>query len=110
MFGYFGGMGASGLLLMLGFWGAFLALVVWAVTRLFPSQPRRDAVELPDRRFAAGDIDAETDRSVTSLSALAGSEQDLCNEGSERCARKHPGAIDDDTDSHAHAHQRPTGR
>lgn len=110
MFGYFGGMGASGLFLMLGFWGAFLALVVWAVTRLFPSQPRRDALDLLDRRFAAGDIDAETDTSGNSSLALAGSEQDLCNEGSERCAPEHQGAIDDDTDSHAHAHQRPTGR
>jgi hypothetical protein len=35
--GYCGGLGVSGWLLMIGFWAALLAVVVWAVTRLFPS-------------------------------------------------------------------------
>ena len=64
MFGYCGAMGVVGWLLMLGFYGAFIALVLWAVTRLFPSEPRRDAVDLLDQRFAAGDIDADTYRLV----------------------------------------------
>lgn len=37
--GYCAGLGVLGWLLMIGFWGALLAVVVWAVTRLFPSTP-----------------------------------------------------------------------
>jgi putative membrane protein len=60
-FGWCSGMGAGGWLLMLAFWGAFLALVVWAVARVFPTG-RADsttAEEALARRFAAGEIDAE---------------------------------------------------
>lgn len=47
--GWCGGMGIAGWLLMIGFWGGFLALVLWAVTRLFPSgrpprMPRRCSI------------------------------------------------------------------
>lgn len=62
MFGYCGGMGAGGWLLMIGLWGGFIAVVVWAVTRLFPSERRREADDVLDRRFAAGEIDADTYR------------------------------------------------
>jgi putative membrane protein len=35
--GYCAGLGVGGWLLMIGFWGALIAVVIWAVTRLFPS-------------------------------------------------------------------------
>jgi len=56
MFGYCTAMGTGGWLLMIGLWGAFLALVVWLVTRIFPSDRRPDAAEVLDRRLAAGEI------------------------------------------------------
>lgn len=37
--GYCAGLGVGGWLLMIGFWGVLIAVVVWAVTRLFPSAP-----------------------------------------------------------------------
>jgi len=37
--GYCAGLGVGGWLLMIGFWGLLIAVVVWAVTRLFPSTP-----------------------------------------------------------------------
>ena len=39
--GYCAGLGVGGWLLMIGFWGVLIAVVVWAVTRLFPSTPIR---------------------------------------------------------------------
>lgn len=41
--GYCAGLGVGGWLLMIGFWGVLIAVVVWAVTRLFPSTPSRTA-------------------------------------------------------------------
>jgi putative membrane protein len=70
--GWCGGMGAGGWLLMALLWGSFLAVVVWAVTRLFPGgRSRHDepgapggggeqAGSLLDRRLAAGEIDEDT--------------------------------------------------
>jgi putative membrane protein len=68
--GWFGGeMGAAGWVLMALTWGAFLAVVVWAVLRMFPPDRRdRGDPQLPDgavptdvdRRLAAGEIDAGT--------------------------------------------------
>jgi len=61
------GMGL-GLLFMLLFWGALIALAVWLVRALFPSanQPPASpgdrplsAREILDRRFARGEIDRE---------------------------------------------------
>ena len=43
MLGYCSAMGASGWLLMIGLWGAFIALIVWLATRIFPS----DTVPVP---------------------------------------------------------------
>lgn len=62
--GWCTGMGAGGWVLMVLLWGGFLAVVVWAVTRLFPrSRPGaggEDAASALDRRLAAGEIDEET--------------------------------------------------
>lgn len=68
--GWCGGMGAGGWLLMALLWGSFLAVIVWAVTRLFPTaRSRRDRPgdhggeseeSLLDRRLAAGEIDEDT--------------------------------------------------
>ena len=35
---YCGGMGPARWLLMIGFWAAVIAVIVWAVTRLFPKE------------------------------------------------------------------------
>ncbi len=69
--GWCGGMGVGGWLLMALLWGSFLAVIVWAVTRIFPgSRPRPDQAAAPgredstdsllDRRLAAGEIDEYT--------------------------------------------------
>ena len=66
--GWCGGMSVWGWLAMAVAWGGFLAVVVWAVTWLFPrsrSQPSdqqggQDAAVLLDRRFASGEIDEDT--------------------------------------------------
>ena len=67
MFGYgwCGGMGVGGWLLMTLLWAGFLAVIIWAVTRVFPrSRPGKDSGEhgtsVLDRRLAAGEIDEET--------------------------------------------------
>jgi uncharacterized membrane protein len=63
--GYCSGMGIGGWLLMIGLWAGFVAVVVWAVSRLFPSGDRRSEAERAlDRRLAAGEIDPETYRKV----------------------------------------------
>jgi uncharacterized membrane protein len=64
-------MSAGGWLLMALLWGGFLAVVIWAITRLFPgSRSGRDGLGAPsgeesagstlDRRLAAGEIDKDT--------------------------------------------------
>jgi putative membrane protein len=65
--GWCGGMGAGGWLLMALLWGGFLAVVVWAVARLFPrSRSGPDGGDSTDseldRRLAAGEIDEDTYR------------------------------------------------
>lgn len=72
------GMGVGGWVLMIGFWVALLGVIVWAVTQLFPSSPRNDALDLLDRRLAAGDIDPGVYREVRS--ELAGSVRTLNRE------------------------------
>lgn len=61
-----GGMGATGWLVMITFWGAFVGLAVWAVTRLVGSPAnegtRSEAMDTLDRRLATGDVDPETYR------------------------------------------------
>ena len=69
--GWCGGMGVGGWLLMALLWGSFLAVVIWAVTRLFPGSRSgrgepgapyggESAGSILDWRFAAGEIDEET--------------------------------------------------
>lgn len=57
------GMGVGGWVLMIGFWVALLAVVVWAVTRLFPTTSKDDVL---DRRLAAGEIDPDAYREARS--------------------------------------------
>jgi len=65
------GMGVGGWILMIGFWVALLGVIVWAVSRLFPSTPQNDPLDLLDRRLAACDIDPQTYREART--ELAGS-------------------------------------
>lgn len=59
--GYCGGIGVAGWALMVGFWLAVIGLVVWALTRLFPSGARRLDIEAElDRRLATGEMDPAT--------------------------------------------------
>lgn len=60
------GMGVGGWILMIGFWVALLAVIVWAVCRLFPSTPKHDPLDLLDRRLASGDIDPAAYREARS--------------------------------------------
>lgn len=60
------GMGVGGWILMIGIWVTLLAVIVWAVTRLFPSTPKDDALDMLDRRLAAGEIDSEAYREARS--------------------------------------------
>ena len=62
MFGYCSSMGLGGWLVMIGLWVAFLAVVAWGVSRLFPSGSRRRPEDVLDERLAAGEIDVETYR------------------------------------------------
>lgn len=68
---YCSDMGPAGWLLMIGFWAAVIAVIVWAVTRLFPQestgglspavmQQRQDPQELLDQRPASDEIDPQT--------------------------------------------------
>jgi len=71
---YGGGMGPGGWLVMGVFWIALVALIIWLVLRLLPSNGHRgpnppvppqtggpeSPVDILDRRFAAGEIDLET--------------------------------------------------
>ena len=59
-------MGSAGWVFMIVMWGALIAAVVWAVSRLFPSPTKPDPLETLDRRLAAGDIDPQTYRQARS--------------------------------------------
>ena len=68
------GMGAAGWLLMAVFWIALIALVVFAVVRLFPrTEPTPESRERPEepreiltRRLASGEIDVDTYEQLSS--------------------------------------------
>jgi putative membrane protein len=66
-------MGLFGGLLMLAFWGAVILLVVLAVRALFPAPTtgeRESAVEVLQRRYAAGEISqAEYEQARRALGA-----------------------------------------
>ena len=70
MYGWDGGMGAGTWILMILAWIALIALIVWAIARLFPAlsrgDGRREAEEkdetpqaILDRRLARGEIDTD---------------------------------------------------
>ena len=44
---------------MAGVWIVGIAVIVWAVTTLFPSQPHRDPQQILDERFARGELDVD---------------------------------------------------
>ena len=77
MMGYGYGMGAAGWIAMTIFWVGLITLVIWVIARVLPaggawgdSTPRRDgaptesAEDILDRRFASGELDEETYRSM----------------------------------------------
>ena len=62
------GFGGFGLLFMLLFWGALIALAVWAITALFPSGRQEQSApanqnltarQILDTRYARGEITRE---------------------------------------------------
>lgn len=64
MMGYGWGMGPAGWLFMGLFWIVLLGLLAWAVIALLPAargtgKRPEDPLEILDRRFARGEIDAE---------------------------------------------------
>ena len=64
---YGGGMGGGAWLVMGLFWLVLIAVIVWLVARLLPgTKPQADrresAEEILDRRFARGEMDADTYR------------------------------------------------
>lgn len=67
MGGWNNGMGAGGWVLMIFAWVALIALIVWAITRLFPTRAGDDSGkqvaetpdEILDRRLARGEIDTD---------------------------------------------------
>lgn len=81
---YCGSMGSAGWLLMIGFWAAVIAVIVWAVTRLFPKEStggrsravplrRQDPQQVLNQRLASGEIDPET--YIAARQELAGTGQ-----------------------------------
>lgn len=77
MMGYGYGMGAGGWIAMTIFWVGLITLIIWALSRALPTgsswtadtAPRRDrspdgAQDILDRRFAAGELDEGTYRSM----------------------------------------------
>ena len=67
----FGGAGVFGMLLMGLFWVGLFLVLLWAVSRFFPRERRRDAEiarELVSRRYAAGEIsEAEYQQALRAL-------------------------------------------
>lgn len=62
------GFGFIGILFMVIFWGALIALAVWLVKSIFPNQARTpspptennsNALEIIDERYARGEITRE---------------------------------------------------
>lgn len=61
-YGMMGGFGWLGMLTMLLFWIGVIALVVWALSNLFPARQagaEPDALEILKRRYARGEISRE---------------------------------------------------
>ncbi|MFI5626785.1 SHOCT domain-containing protein [Nocardioides sp. NPDC051685] len=77
MMGYGYGMGAVGWIAMTIFWVGLITLVIWVIARVLPTgggwrdvaprpggAPTESAEDILDRRFAAGELDEETYRSM----------------------------------------------
>jgi putative membrane protein len=77
MMGYGYGMGAGGWIAMTIFWVGLITLIIWALSRALPTgggsggdgtrrrgSARDSAEDILDRRFAAGEIDEDTYRSM----------------------------------------------
>lgn len=61
-YGMMGGFGWLGMLTMLLFWIGVVALVIWALSNLFPTRQTTvepDALEILKRRYARGEISRE---------------------------------------------------
>lgn len=78
------GMGTGGWIAMVIFWVAVLALIVWAVIRVFPAGGARGAApraetpqEILDRRFASGEIDSEAYRAMRAALDCGLADRDL---------------------------------
>ncbi len=56
MFGYCTAMSTGDWLAMAGLWAAVLGLVIWVVSRLFPTGRRTEVRDLPEQRLP-GDTD-----------------------------------------------------
>ena len=54
-----GDMGVAEWLVLAAAWGGIIALAIWVVTRLFPTQRDTAPLELLDARLARGEIDAD---------------------------------------------------
>lgn len=52
-------MSTAGWVVMVAVWAALVALAVWAVCRLFPTQRASDARAVLDARLASGQIDVD---------------------------------------------------
>lgn len=59
-----GQMGVGGWVGMVAFWVVVVALVIWALMRLFPTQRSGGERAVLDARLARGEIDPETYRLV----------------------------------------------
>jgi putative membrane protein len=76
-YGYGWGMNWTGWLFMGLFWALLLGVILWAVVRLLPASTHRDQSvhdspeEILDRRFASGELDAETYRAQREALAAA---------------------------------------
>ena len=57
-----GQMGVGGWIGMVAFWVVVVALVIWALARLFPTQRSAGERGVLDARLARGEIDPETYR------------------------------------------------
>jgi len=62
-------MGAGGWIAMIAFWAAALAVVIWVVGRMFPTQRTTagrdpDPYAVLDARLASGDLDLATYRTL----------------------------------------------
>lgn len=55
-----GDMGIAQWVGMIALWVGVIGLVIWAVTRLFPSQPGSHARAVLDHRLARGELDLDT--------------------------------------------------